>query len=475
MIATLWKYQKTSLLLAVVSLVVYYLFAHHLQRSDFPLLVSLYSILFASFYLIVKSSKNDFGLLFLIAILARLIFINTTPNLSQDFYRFIWDGRMLIQGYNPYLSTPQSYIDTGTTSIVAQAQELYAGMGTLNASHFTNYPPANQLIFLVAALFSSKSILGSVITFRIVIILADIGTIIYSKKLLTKLGLPIYNIFWYALNPFIIIELTGNLHFESVMLFLVVLSLYKLSQGKWILSAVFLALSISTKLLPLLFLPLFMQYFLTRGDGKTTHFRSSYPWKVRFREIKTNTPRLIYFYVITLGVVVLTFIPFLSVAFAENFGTTIALWFQKFEFNASIYYIIRYIGYQVIGWNIIGDVGPLLPKIVVVLLVLLAFIRNNRSLQAMITAILIGMFFYFLLSTTVHPWYVATPLLLCVFTRYRFPLVWSATIILSYAAYGADGFNENLWLVAIEYITVIGFFVWEVFWKPKPATQLDKH
>ena len=117
----------------------------------------------------------------------------------------------------------------------------------------------------------------------------------------------------------------------------------------------------------------------------------------------------------------------------------------------------------------------MLPKIVVVLLVLLAFIRNNRSLQAMISAILIGMFFYFLLSTTVHPWYVATPLLLCVFTSYRFPLVWSATVILSYAAYGVDGFNENLWLVAIEYITVIGFFVWEVFWKPKPATQLDKH
>ncbi len=94
-------------------------------------------------------------------------------------------------------------------------------------------------------------------------------------------------------------------------------------------------------------------------------------------------------------------------------------------------------------------------------------------MQATITAILIGISFYFLMSTTVHPWYVATPLLLCVFTRYRFPLVWSATVMLSYAAYGADGFKENLWLVAIEYVVVIVFFIWEVY-RPSKVTVMAK-
>ncbi|WP_405222374.1 mannosyltransferase [Dokdonia sp. Asnod1-B02] len=473
MIARLWKYQKTPIALAIVSLVTYYLFAFQLERANTVLLLSLYSILFACFYFIVSKGKNDFSLLLVFAVALRLIFIPVIPNLSQDFYRFIWDGRMFTQGLNPYLTTPQSYIEAGNLQIVAQARQLYEGMGALNGSHFTNYPPVNQLIFGIAGLFSGNSIIGAAIVFRITIILADVGIIIYGKKLLQKLGLPIHNIFWYALNPFIIIEMTGNLHFESVMLFFVVLSLYLLAQGKWILSAIMIALSISTKLLPLLFLPFFMQYFLTRGDRKTTHFRSSYPWKVRFREITKNLPRLVYFYLIVIGVVILTFLPFLTNEFAENFGASIALWFKKFEFNASVYYIIRYIGYQTIGWNIIGDVGPLLPKIVLGFLIVIAFFRNNRSLQATITAILIGISFYFLMSTTVHPWYVATPLLLCVFTRYRFPLVWSATVMLSYAAYGANGFNENLWLVAIEYIIVIVFFIWEVY-RPSKVTVMTK-
>ena len=75
---------------------------------------------------------------------------------------------------------------------------------------------------------------------------------------------------------------------------------------------------------------------------------------------------------------------------------------------------------------------------------------------------LLGVSAYFLLSTTVHPWYIATPLLLSVFTKYRFPIVWSAFVMLSYSAYGAEGFKENLWLVAAEYVIVIAFAITEM-------------
>lgn len=74
--------------------------------------------------------------------------------------------------------------------------------------------------------------------------------------------------------------------------------------------------------------------------------------------------------------------------------------------------------------------------------------------------------FYFLLSTTVHPWYVATPLLLSIFTKYNFPIVWSFLVMLSYSAYGKNGFDENLWLVALEYFVMVGVAVWEL-WLPK--------
>ena len=107
---------------------------------------------------------------------------------------------------------------------------------------------------------------------------------------------------------------------------------------------------------------------------------------------------------------------------------------------------------------------------------MLTFFRSNETLPKLITAMLFGVSFYFLLSTTVHPWYVATPLLLCLFTNYRFPVVWSALIVLSYSAYGVDGFDEDPILIAVEYAVVIGFALWELFIKnmSKPKNQVEK-
>ena len=42
--------------------------------------------------------------------------------------------------------------------------------------------------------------------------------------------------------------------------------------------------------------------------------------------------------------------------------------------------------------------------------------------------------------------------------------------MLSYMAYSANEVSENLWLVALEYFVVIGFFIWEVFqFRKKPV------
>jgi len=149
-----------------------------------------------------------------------------------------------------------------------------AGMGSLNGSHYTNYPPINQLCFVIAGLFASKSILGSAVVLRILIITADIGTLYFGKKLLERLNIPVHKIFWYILNPFIIIELTGNLHFEGVMIFFLIWSLYLLHKGKWQWAAVVFALSVSVKLIPLIFLPLLWQWFLKR-DSFLCHYRNS--------------------------------------------------------------------------------------------------------------------------------------------------------------------------------------------------------
>ena len=441
-----WKLYKVPLLLTFVSLFSYWLFTYDLIRTEYTKLITLYCVLWFVFILLLKYTKDNIKFLTVIAFLFRALFILAIPSLSQDFYRFIWDGRMILEGLNPYLYTPESFIQAQELP-VTQAEELYAGMGQLNGSHYTNYPPINQLYFVIAGLFSGHSILGSAIVLRLLIIAADFGTLVFGKHLLEKLNIPVKNIFWYILNPFIIIELTGNLHFEGVMIFFLVWSLYLLHSGKWKWAAIIFALSISVKLIPLLFLPLLFWYF-KKGASQTIDFK-----------------KLLSFYALIGITTVILFMPFYDSEFINNYAQTVGLWFQNFEFNGSVYYIIREISYLFRGYNEIAIIGKVLPVLVFLFVIGLSLYKRQITTKILITNMLLAFSFYLFLSTTVHPWYLATLLILSVFTNYKFPLVWSFVIILSYLAYinlnKADK-SENLWIIAIEYIVVYGVLIWEV-------------
>lgn len=440
------RLHKFSLLLLFSGLLFYASFAYDLEREDFIKLVTLYSALFFICWKLIQLEKVNFWFLVTAALIFRFIFIAAIPNLSQDFFRFIWDGRLLLESLNPYIFLPKDLIAEGTAPIVGSA-ELYKGMGDLSAGNYTNYPPLNQLIFALAGLLAGKSILGSVIVMRLVIIAADIGVLFLGKKLLESIGLPGHRIFWYILNPLVVIELTGNLHFEGVMVFLLLLSIYLLHRGKWILSAIAMAASVLLKLIPLIFLPFLIFYFIRSLDSQKT----------------LGWARLIGYYTIVGLIIAVGFLPFLSAEFINGFSSSIALWFQKFEFNASFYYLVRWVGFQVKGYNIIETAGKILPIVVLFVFAALAYFRRNCSLPGLYTTMLFAATVYFFLSTTVHPWYLITPLFLSIFTRYRYMLIWSFLVILSYYTYSNPEFNENLWLVGIQYFIVMGYFGWELF------------
>ena len=446
--------KNKDVLLILISTILFFLFAYFLERTAFYKLVFLWISLFGCFYLLMKSNTITFSNLIGISILFRLIFLFATPNLSQDFYRFIWDGRMILEGLNPYLSLPESFIQQGTNPI-AEASKLYHGMGEMNGSHYTNYPPLNQLCFLIAALFSSKSIFGSIVVLRLMIILADIGILYFGKKLLEKLQLPVKNIFWYILNPFIIIEMTGSLHFEPVMLFFLIWGLYKLHEQKWILAAILIACSISVKLIPLLFLPLFYQWFSTSNNRQS---KKASVWIPSF----VGMTKLFAFYAIILATTIVLFLPFYSSKLITNYSNSVGLWFGDFEFNASFYYLFREIGYLFRGWNEIAIIGKITPILTIIFLIILAFFRKNKTGTQLITALLFGLCFYYFTATTVHPWYLATPIILSIFTKYKFPIVWSLVVILSYQAYSNSPWEENLWFVFLEYLIVFSFLIYEI-------------
>eukprot|EP01093_Parvamoeba_rugata_P019433 TRINITY_DN873_c0_g1_i3.p1 TRINITY_DN873_c0_g1~~TRINITY_DN873_c0_g1_i3.p1 ORF type:complete len:427 (-),score=50.89 TRINITY_DN873_c0_g1_i3:23-1303(-) len=417
------------------------------MRWDTIELLLIYITLFFLAFQIIKKTGFNFKLLVGFSILFRLLFLFAIPNLSQDFYRFIWDGRMILEGFNPYLYTPDSFINNLKFPI-NQAQELYNGMGSLSSSHFSNYPPLNQFCFVLANLLPGKSILSSVIGLRLVIIAADLGTLYFGKKLLERLKLPSSRIFWYILNPFIIIELTGNLHFEGVMIFFFIWSLYLLLSGKWKWAAVVLACSISVKLIPLMLLPLFFGWFTSNTIDKQNN--------------TLGFIKLITFYAIVGATTLLLFLPFFSMEFLNNYSKTVGLWFGNFEFNASVYYLARAIGYAITGYNEIAIIGKILPLISVFIILGFTFFKKNTNLPNLITSMLLVLTLYFFLSTTVHPWYIATLIILSVFTNYKFPLVWSLVIVLSYLAYSNTNNSENLWVIALEYSIVISVFVGEV-------------
>lgn len=433
-----WRLHKYPILFVIGSILFYASFGYDLARTDFVKLLMLFAGLFFFMVKLIQFEKWNFKFLLVAGILFRLVFLFAEPNLSQDFYRFIWDGELIKNGLNPYLHTPNDLIGQSDLAI-ANAQELHTSMGTLHAKNFSNYPPVNQLLFVLGAILGGSSILGSIIVMRLILILADIGVLYFGRKLLQNLNQSTHMAFWYFLNPLVIIELTGNLHFEGVMLFFLVWALYLISKKKWALAAPIYSLSIMVKLIPLMFLPLFLKYFRLKKS-------------------------VLFYGLVGVGCVVLL-LPLYSPSFIDNYSETLKLWFSNFEFNASIYNIVKKIAvvqYEAKPWELIESYGNVITKVILGITVLIAFLRKNHNLESVITSMVLMLSSYYFLSSTVHPWYIVFLLGISIFTKYRFPLVWSLAIVLSYEAYSNPDYKENLWLLAVEYILVFGFFIYEM-------------
>ncbi|MCG8699196.1 MAG: hypothetical protein MI922_14170, partial [Bacteroidales bacterium] len=365
-------------------------------------------------------------------------------NLSDDYFRFIWDGQLIANNISPFSLLPPVIAENESIQFPLK-DYLYLHLNSLQRSNYSCYTPLNMVFFYIPTVLFPKSALAAVIGMRVIIILAEIGTILLGKKILQKLHLPVQNIMLYAFNPLIIIELTGNLHFEAVMIFLLVVAIYLLICEKVWQSAIFMGLAISIKLVPVILLP------------------------VLFRKLKLSKWML---YSLLTGVVVITLLS--PIVFSEGlygFQKSIALYFKTFEFNASMYYIARYIGFKITGYNIIAVAGPMLTAIAAVLILVISFVRRNESITILLASFTIVYALFYILTTTVHPWYLTTLVALSVFSRYRFPIVWSMVVCLSYFTYSQPGFKEDTWILLIEYATVLGYAIYEIYQsrKLKPA------
>jgi alpha-1,6-mannosyltransferase len=426
-------------LLLAISGFGYYWLCYQTKRQNFSDVFVLFSTLFVAFYFLTRSYfVSHFRLLLISGVLFRILLLFSVPNLSDDVYRFIWDGRLAANGINPFSHLPAEVIQID--QVTGITKKLF---GKLNSSHYyTIYPPVLQGIFWLDGKLFPVNLYSAIIFFKCIIFLFELGNITLIKQLLKKLSLPRHLLLLYILNPLVITELTGNVHFEAVMIFFVLLGFLLLLKNKWRISAISLAAGIATKLIPVLFVPL-----LVNRLG----------WK-----------KGIIYALLSVSTTLILFAFLFDIATAQHLLNSIDLFIRSFEFNASIYYLFRWVGKLITGYNIIRWLGPLLTLTAVAMIFYLSFKKKRIVDQQFFNIALLIVTSWFLFATTVHPWYICLPVAVTVFTPYRYAIIWSFTATLSYAAYQTNPVQENLWLVGGGYVIMIGYTFWECKINSKP-------
>lgn len=451
-LVTYWNLHRIPILMVLLSLGLYAAFAYDLVRSDSLKLLSLYAALFFLCFKFIQFEKWNFRFLLVAGILFRLVFLLAEPELSQDFYRFVWDGTLLSHGHNPYELTPDAWmLQDGIRQWFPLADTLYEHMGSLSARNYSNYPPANQYLFALCVKLGGGSLAGSVIAMRLLLILADLGTFYFGRRLLLLLNKAPYAIFWYFLNPLVIIELTGNLHFEGVMVFFFALAMYLLMKFGWLWAALPMAISVGIKLVPLMLLPLFLPLLgLRKAAG---------------------------FYLLTGACLLLLTYPLYFPDFIPHYQQTLRLWFSNFEFNAGLYRVAEKLAeWQGIKpWVFIEQYGKVVPYLTAGTALLLCLHPRMRRSKSWFTGALGVLSVYYLTAAVVHPWYLVFPLFVGLYTRFRFFLVWSAVVMLSYTAYSGQEVEEKALWITVEYLAVFGMMGYEILRNRKEFVTIVKN
>lgn len=406
------------------------------------------------------------------AILFRLVVLFTEPTLSDDVFRYIWDGHLLSQWINPYALPVNS---TLLDSISTDLRDL------VNHSWMTSpYLPSSQLLFTIVHLIAPESVKA----FQITSLILDLMTAWLVMDMLALVRISKRQVLLYIWNPLVVIEFSHGAHVvDALMIFLVMLTFWFLIKAKpglsnrnWLTTAssICLAAATLTKGIPLILLSV-----VWRRWG----------WK-----------RLLLYATIIIAVIIIFTIE-------AGLGLTgdldgkgvfgaLRIYLTWWNFNSGIYHWLEVglSGYQTPGAvpvEIVGE-GPIqLAKMITGSLLALVVLFTTwlswrldishtrdhtiRTLELMRLAILpTGA--YILFTSTVNPWYIT---LILPFLPFLTPLqtepgwikrsIWpwiyfSLAVSLSYLTYiNPDDFRELYFVRQIEYIPLYVLIVWALW------------
>jgi hypothetical protein len=347
-------------------------------------------------------------IIILFAIAFRLMFLFRLPELSDDIYRYLWDGLMILHGHNPY-----SFAPSGAKILSVEFAEL---LGHVNHPHLiTIYPPAAQILFAVGAP-------GGILGIKLLFFVMDIAVCAIILRILLRKKMPASRAVLYAWHPLPILEIAGSGHIDGAAIFFLMLAFMLLlaaskvpninTQNAWLTpTAAGIAFSgaMWVKLFPLVFLPAFL--FIAGSKGRLTFMLGA-----------------------VVGAIALS-IPFLPGLY--NMFTTLDIYVHNWEFAGFVFQSLR---------NIFSS-GSMARQVLVALFLVITTVLYASLLRiqsaakgahglsffapVVETAYCITLAFL-LLTPTLHPWYALYLACLLPFVPGAAGLVMTWAVLLSY-------------------------------------------
>ena len=190
----------------------------------------------------------EVGLILLGALIFRVLLLPQVPWLSRDSWRYLWDARVILHGYSPYVYAPE-------TPLLKPLRDalIYGNSGFLNVP--TVYPPVAEGTYVLSYLLAPSNLF----VLKAIFLSFDMLTCVGLALLLLVRGIDPRRMILYAWCPLPIVEFAIEGHVDAMvgaLLVLILLCALKRDGaiGWRILLGVLIALATLTKLYPLILL-----------------------------------------------------------------------------------------------------------------------------------------------------------------------------------------------------------------------------
>lgn len=165
--------------------------------------------------LLAARGRGHVGLVVGGAIALRLFMLASDPGLSDDIYRYVWEGELVGQGVSPYAHAPDA---PELAEHRARLPEVYERLNNKDIS--AAYPPlvqyANAAVVYSAHRSRSAPGLSAVFALRLFYSLCDLLVLWPLMLLLARAGKPRALAVAWGWSPLVMIEFAGSGHFDSL-------------------------------------------------------------------------------------------------------------------------------------------------------------------------------------------------------------------------------------------------------------------